>query len=184
MTAEDIIQKIKADYRARQEELDKTRSPEEQENGLSQPEEPEPEMDWLEFLNHELVTAQDDLGQWTNANSDDDCSYFGNAAEEASNLSNGKELLKSATLSFRSDIAISYLGERAGYQGCFFHGFLFALPNLQVLIWLEDDLIHYRVDRRGDQAAFNKLSLQLMMHKGRLFEHLELSNHPSQEMVQ
>ena len=117
-----------------------------------------------------LTTASDPLGEWRQDYGSADGLAFAEIAKEAVEIEDGPATAPArgdVLVSFRSDLFVRYLGERANEQGCFFHGFLFTVPGkLQVVAWVEDEAALFRVRFRGCGKTFEEAALQLTQHRG------------------
>ena len=102
-----------------------------------------------------------------------EASAYLDAMDEALDLPHGETLLIDAKVSFRSDVAVDYLGKGCGLEGTVCHVFSFRLGDqLEVLTWSEvAGGLNYLV-YRGDRALFERLALELRLFGGDCFSHL------------
>jgi hypothetical protein len=90
-------------------------------------------------------------------------------------------------LAFRSDLTIRYIREcRTDDEdgGCLFHGYLFTVPGrLQVVAWIEDDLIHAWMVYRGEPELVEEIGFQAKMFEGHCFTGSAAPQAPYQHIV-
>ncbi|WP_419252463.1 hypothetical protein ACN2C6_13605 [Caulobacter sp. ErkDOM-YI] len=111
-------------------------------------------------------------GAWKYDHSKEESCAFLDAMDELSTLENGASLLKGATLSFRDDILVDYLGVYEGHDGGIYQTFSFQLGHDLQVVSCEHYPFYYKMTYRGDRLAFERLAAQLHSFRGKCFAHL------------
>ncbi|WP_419318414.1 hypothetical protein ACN2C7_16690 [Caulobacter sp. ErkDOM-E] len=120
-----------------------------------------------------LTTNFTDLGAWRRDHSPTEFSAYQGATNEAFDLHNGAALLVGASVAFRDDLLVDYLGECDGPDGSICDALSFRFGDaLEVVICNERDGFHARFAYRGDRNAFEQIAVELMMFESRCFSHL------------
>jgi hypothetical protein len=128
------------------------------------------------------------LGDWRRDYSSAAWDAWTTAAIEVCNLPGDQGRPATAvTLAFRRDLNVRHIRECHTDDedgGCFFHGYLFTVPErLQVVVWIEDDLIHALMVYRGDPELVEEIGLQLKLFGGDCFNGSAASQAPHRHIV-
>lgn len=120
-----------------------------------------------------LTTRFTNLATWRHDHSSTEFSAYLDATAEAIDLHNGASLRVGASVAFRDDLGVEYLGECDGPDGSICDALSFRFGDaLEVVICNERDGCHGRLAYRGDRNAFEQIAVELMMFESRCFSHL------------